>query len=179
MIIGITGKAGVGKSTAAKVLVRDHGFVCLPFAGPLKKMLSALGLSDAELYGDMKEAVNPFFGRTPRHMMQTLGTDWGREMIHPAIWLKAWELEAAKHEKVVVDDVRFLNEIDMIKSMNGMIVRLERTIAENPETAKHVSESLAEGHDWIVEAGICGPEEVASAIYDAHEGFFSWKNFSL
>ncbi len=168
MLIGVTGKAGVGKSTTAQVLVRDHGFVCVPFAGPLKKMLSALGLSDAELYGDMKEVVNQFFGQTPRHMMQTLGTDWGREMIHPAIWLKAWELEASKHEKVIVDDVRFMNEVDLIKSLNGMVIRLDRNIAHNPETAKHASESLMEGHDWVVSSTSCSPEEVAQTLLESY-----------
>ena len=61
VIIGLTGKAGAGKSTAAKILREQFGFVTVPFAGPLKRMSIAAGLSAAEVYGDQKEApIRPF-----------------------------------------------------------------------------------------------------------------------
>ena len=52
----------------------------------LRKLLACPG-ADAGMIrrmidGDLKEAPTPLFeGRTPRHAMQTLGTEWGRDRI--------------------------------------------------------------------------------------------------
>jgi hypothetical protein len=51
--------------------------------------------------------------------MQTLGTEWGRKIIHPEIWLLAWKNsveELGAYGNVVVDDVRFPNELAIIQS---------------------------------------------------------------
>lgn len=56
IVIGLNGKAGAGKSTAAKVLQDRFRFVNVPFAGPLKRMAIAAGWSAREVYGDMKES---------------------------------------------------------------------------------------------------------------------------
>jgi hypothetical protein len=55
-IIAFTGLAGSGKSTAAKHLCTRHGFERVRFAGPLKDMMRALGLTEREIEGDRKES---------------------------------------------------------------------------------------------------------------------------
>jgi hypothetical protein len=64
MIIGIAGKAGAGKSTAARVLVSEFGFVELAFADKLKKICQEVyGFSDDQLYGSLKETSDKRYPR--------------------------------------------------------------------------------------------------------------------
>lgn len=129
-IIALTGLAGSGKTTAAKHLVIGHGWHRVRFAGPLKAMMKALGLSYREIDGDLKEAPCALLGgKTPRHAMQTLGTEWGRDLITPDLWIRAWRavLSAVPPGvNVVVDDCRFPNEAEAVRAAGGVIVRVER-----------------------------------------------------
>lgn len=54
-VVGLSGKAGAGKSTVARILADEYGFEILPFAGPLKRMSIAFGLTREQVYGDEKE----------------------------------------------------------------------------------------------------------------------------
>ena len=130
MIIALSGLAGAGKSTAAKHLSLVHGFTLVKFAGPLKRMLRSIGLSDEELEGVRKEVPSELLcGRTPRHAMQTLGTEWGRDLIGPDFWVNLWEFTAceilAEEGKVVVDDCRFPNEAEKVRKLGGKIVTIQ------------------------------------------------------
>jgi len=128
-VIALSGPAGSGKSTAATYLVVQHGFVRVKFAAPLKAMLAALGFGEPEIEGDLKERPHPLLaGKTPRHAMQTLGTEWGRNCIGPDFWVGLWErtvCDVLDHGgRVVVDDCRFENEADCVRRLGGQIVRL-------------------------------------------------------
>ena len=91
MIIGLTGLAGSGETTVARHLMGMHGFVRHRMAEPLKSMLKALGLTEQQIDGDLKEVPCELLGgKTPRHAMQTLGTEWGRDLISQNLWVKAW-----------------------------------------------------------------------------------------
>lgn len=78
---------------------------------------------------------------TPRKFMQQLGTEAGRQIIHPNIWVNAtlsnyrWEgtwseIGERKYQadfpRYIIPDVRFENEADAIKNRNGLIVRVNR-----------------------------------------------------
>ena len=86
-------------------------------------MLLSFGLIREQLWGDEKETPLDFLGgKTPRQAMQTLGTEWGRNLIYDGIWLHAWERAFNKcSTPVVVDDLRFINEAEMIKRLGGKI----------------------------------------------------------
>lgn len=127
-VVAFTGLAGSGKSTAADYLV-SKGYVRVKFAGPLKAMMRALGLGEAHIEGDLKEIPTPLLaGRTPRYAMQTLGTQWGRDIIGPTLWTGLWQAtvsDVLDHGgRVVCDDCRFANEAEVIHGTGGKIVRL-------------------------------------------------------
>ena len=127
LIIGFCGPIGCGKTTAARHLVDGYRFERRRFAGPLKAMVKALGLTDEEVDGRLKEEpCERFGGSTPRHMMQTIGTEWGRNCVHPNLWVMAWEASLPKNRDVVVDDVRFANEAQAIKRLGGTLVFIDR-----------------------------------------------------
>lgn len=138
-----------GKSTVASVL-GDHGYYTIPFAAPLKRMvrtfLVQLGYGpDAidELLTTHKEVKLDGIGCSTRHLLQTLGTEWGRTCVHPEVWLQCWQVTASRYlqssTSVVVDDVRFPNEADLIRSLGGELWYIER-----PQTVLH-TEHVSEG----------------------------------
>lgn len=133
-----------GKTTVSREL-ELRGFVRLPFAEPMKLMvrplLMEMGYAPGEakrlVYED-KEAVVPELGVSSRHLLQTLGTEWGRECVSPDVWLRVWRARAARFERVVVDDVRFENEAELVRSLGGQMWRVQRAGVCNVST--HASE---------------------------------------
>ncbi|MEU9859193.1 hypothetical protein AB0E19_38720, partial [Streptomyces sp. NPDC047974] len=88
-IIGITGRARSGKDTLAEFLVSDHGFVKLSFAAPIRAFvadITGLPVSAMEDGPLKEEPLDWLNGQTPRRLMQTVGTEWGREMIDRDLW---------------------------------------------------------------------------------------------
>lgn len=166
MIIGLTGYAGSGKSTAAKHLVEKHGFTQVKFAGPLKQMMRCLGLGDREIEGDLKEVPHPVLNyKTPRYAMQTLGTEWGRELIGQNLWVnvgvESTHQALGEGSQVVIDDCRFPNEAAAIKELGGVIIKINRPGVE-PVNA-HASESQELPVDWEV-YNVGTPEALGRAI---------------
>jgi dephospho-CoA kinase len=132
MIIGITGLKGSGKGEASNVLM-DLGYHRMKMAGILKSMLLALGLSESEIEGEKKEVPCDLLGgKTPRWAMQALGTEYGRNLIHPDLWVNAMRHKLKIHTKVfhwrsiVIDDIRFPNEVALIKEFSGQMWRVVR-----------------------------------------------------
>lgn len=160
-LVGFCGRAGAGKSAAAQILVERYGYRRVCFAGPLKAMLAALGLSAAEIYGPLKEQPCALLaGRTPRHAMQTLGTEWGRDLIDRDLWLRAWarEVDAILDagRGVVVDDARFPNEAKALRDRGGLLVRIVAPEDVAFSADQHESEQHALPADVaILNAGRC------------------------
>jgi len=129
----------------AKWLVEEHGYTIVPFAQTLKEMLipmlKALGYCTAAA-GDLvykhKEVVVPGAEVSVRHMLRTLGTEWGRDCIHPSIWLRCWSERIKVYDKVVVDDCRFINEAELVRSLGGQLWYVERPGV--PRSHEHASE---------------------------------------
>jgi hypothetical protein len=141
-----------GKSTTANILKRDYNYAIKPLAGPLKRMIrsflleSGFDYSEASEYmTDKKEEMLPGNWDRPltaRYMMQTLGTEWGRECLGENVWIRVWEksLELENNFGVVADDVRFLNEAEMIRNKGGEIWCVVREVHSIEDTLKHASE---------------------------------------
>lgn len=154
-----------GKSSFARALISD-GFVRLPLAQTLKQMgrvvLEALGYDKAlidELESVRKDVpLDALDGVTPRWLYQSLGTDWGRTLIHQELWLRCWlgkaERLLADGVDIVVDDVRFPNEAQMIEEVcGGAMVRIRRPEAEASagKECLHASEGALDDWDFAAE----------------------------
>lgn len=147
-IVGLTGWqgkiAGVGKDTAAAYLVDYHRteFRSIAFADPIRAAMKVIfGWDDSMFTQAKKNLVDPEFGISPRKAMQTLGTEWGRELINSDLWLilagKRAEGILAGDFNVLITDTRFENEAQWIRKNGGMIIHLDRNVEK---VESHVSE---------------------------------------
>jgi energy-coupling factor transporter ATP-binding protein EcfA2 len=175
MIIGLAGPKGVGKSTlASKLTELLPNSTVLPFAAPLKAMAEAfyrsMGLPEEEVlrrvYGDRKE-MRDYLGErlvTPRQVMQTLGTEWGRGTIGKTIWTGIW-LDRARSEtsigrSVIVDDVRFEDEVEAVQLLGGRVFDLYAP--ELKQTGdRHASERGVQSADFRVD---CRRDDAADRV---------------
>lgn len=88
---------------------------------------------------DNKEYVIPALGLSPRQLMQTLGTEWGRNIVGSNTWITlAKQRLLAIGPGMVVPDVRFENEADWVRSVGGLIVHIKRSAVA---VSKHESEN--------------------------------------
>lgn len=151
MIIGLTGKARSGKDTIADIITKLYGYEHYWFSKPMKEACRTIfGWNDAHLYGDLKEVVDERYGTSPRHALQTLGTEWGRGHIRESIWLDVARSHIEKGN-VVVSDVRFDNEAELIKELGGIVIQVER--GDAPDVLDHASEKGVHFHlvDYLVQ----------------------------
>jgi hypothetical protein len=179
-VIGLTGPAGVGKSTVAQAVPRLDAIGpvwLISFGLPMKAMLAGFyataGLTpeqiDQRLHGPAKELRDPLLGEgTPRRALQTLGTEWGRDLISPALWVGHWQARARlaldASALVIADDLRFENEALAVRALGGIVVEVEREGVSR--SGAHVSESGVSPdavllNDGAPEAAACRLMEMA------------------
>lgn len=101
---------------------------------------------------------------TPRLLLQLLGTDCGRDIIHPNIWVNSlfadyqpkYTMNSEKWNKPIsnwiVTDVRFENEAQAIKDRGGVVIRVERGY-QNPlmpeiSVDEHPSETSLDNYEF-------------------------------
>jgi len=172
-LVAIHGKLGTGKDTLASFLT-DH--TPYSFADPLRKGLLALNpwvlLTETDL---IRINSTPYYGwpfegwiplnilveavgwdeakRHPevRRLMQAYGTEAGRDIHGKDCWVKLAEEFVGNHEKVVIRDVRFQNEVDAIYAWEFTKPKLKNKVAlvkmvgesrreHTQEATKHASE---------------------------------------
>jgi hypothetical protein len=148
-VIGFTGLAGSGKSTAARFYCAHHGRALhTSFAEPLKRIcaMSYPHLPSSCFYGTQEEKAAPIAdlpGWSGRRIMQHIGTQI--RAVDPLAFVKMAEhviLSApAGIDVVVFDDVRRQNEADMLYLYGATLHRLHRISAGlSGEEATHESE---------------------------------------
>jgi dephospho-CoA kinase len=146
VIIGVTGRKGHGKDTVGRFLVDNHGFYQTAYANPIKEAVKiALAMTHDQLHGSItaKETIDPRYGITPRHAMQTLGTEWGRDMINKNVWALAAHARIEQQPLVkdwVITDLRFLNEASILKNRGGIVIKVVRKGVDTGEFEQHGSE---------------------------------------
>lgn len=147
ILIGLTGRARSGKSTAAEHLTSTYLLEQYAFADPLRHGLMAIfNLDHTDFEGDRKEQPLGWLDRSPRQLMQSMGTDWARNTVHSDVWVKLAEQNLDYITQslgavtgFVVSDVRFENEAEFIRQRGGTVINIFRpdTQAVNP----HISEA--------------------------------------
>lgn len=148
MIIGLHGDAGAGKDTVGGMLV-GRGFEAIAFADPLYQAVSAITGMPVEEMKDRtkKEATIPWLGKSPRELLQTLGTEWGRNMVHDELWIMRGMNRCFGIANVVITDVRFDNEAEAIRRNGGVVVKIVRDEAGlTGGTGRHASEAGVSEH---------------------------------
>ncbi len=136
-LIGISGKRETGKSSLAKALVKNHGFIRLSLADPLKLMCQELyGLTNEQLFGTEKETPTKYRRTdgsyfTPRDILIREGCL--KRSIDPFFWCKQLHEQLENYSmdstasNFVIDDIRFVNEIHYFNKLGAKFVRLERS----------------------------------------------------
>lgn len=130
----------------------------------------------SDLYDTMIKQVK----LTPRLILQLLGTEAGREIIHPNIWvnalmseynkndvnpikvrqgrltaLQAFNLSQNNKPKWIITDMRFPNELEAVKKRGGITIRVNRISDEagQYEVKQHPSETALDNHkfDYVID----------------------------
>lgn len=146
-LIGLTGKARSGKDTVAKMLQDGRAVKLISFAEPIRDALRGMiGLTDEHFHGSLKEVPLGWIDKSPRQLMQTLGTQWGRELVDDQLWIKLAQKNILNYlslgVNVVVTDVRFENEAKLIRDMGGFVWHVKRDGVQ--AVAAHASEAGVE-----------------------------------
>lgn len=166
-IIGLCGYKRTGKTTVAEILCDNNGYFHESFASPLRWFVAeTLGMTPMQLEEAKETPIAWLDGVTPRKMMQSVGTEWGREMIHPELWVRSLvqRIRPAldRGQNVVVSDVRFPNEATAIRNLGGVIVRVTRP---GMLRGDHPSESQVDAIDADFDFPNDGPAyALASAV---------------
>lgn len=131
-LIGLAGYAKAGKDTCADALV-SNGFSRIAFADPLKDIARAIG------WDGNKDDIG-------RQLLQDLGVSL-RDFISTSVWVERAE-EAIEEiaGPVVISDVRFPNEVAMVRRRGGKVIRIERPGIE--AVNGHISEHAIQGEVW-------------------------------
>ena len=147
-IIGITGKKNHGKDTIANIIKEKYNFKIIHFADPLKKGCSHIfGLTYDQLYGNKKDIIDEYWKITPRKILQFVGTNLLRNQlsniipqIEDSIWIKHLEkiLIDNPYTNFIIPDIRFQNEVNMLKKHHSIIFKVIRPNLLNEDD--HISE---------------------------------------
>lgn len=147
MIIGIGGKKGVGKSTLAKYLSHKLSNATITnFARPLKNLITEIVGEDVA-----KNTYIPEYERTVGELYQYVGTDLLRDELHANVFIhimNQWTKRYPPNTHVILDDVRFPNEVKWIHDQGGIVILLEGpNRMPDSRNSHHKSETQTLLHD--------------------------------
>lgn len=147
-VIGLCGRSGAGKDVVARHLVEQFGYRRIALADHLKRVTAlSFAMTDEQLWGDGRNRVDARWNRTPREVYQLLGD--ALRAIHPEAMTVPWRSQvddALSHgERVVVPDIRTATERKVLKSLGGVLWRIERPAPGlTGATARHSTETSCE-----------------------------------
>lgn len=148
-LVGFAGLARSGKDTVADIWEANRKCHRYALADPVRKTAAAMFRLPIEIFSGSnpdREKVIPYWGLSPRRMLQLVGTECGRENITPALWTKHASLQLddvyskndEKPEYFLVTDIRFEDEATWIRHKNGIVIHIIRDVQDS--AAKHASE---------------------------------------
>ena len=155
-LIGLIAGKRCGKDTFADYVIKKNNYVKYGFADPLKEACRHLFVfNDEQLYGECKEDFDERWETTPRKIYQQVGTEMFRNYFQTLFpenknlkggnfWVyrfKLWYQEELKKNpelKVIISDIRFQNEADIISELGGTLIKIER---DTKMVDTHISEA--------------------------------------
>lgn len=104
-------------------------------------------MTPVELFTPAKELLGhskpDYVSLTYRQLLQLWGTEYRRKQ-DPDYWVKRLEKKLRGLERVVIDDVRFPNEVEMVQRLGGRVIRIDRP---GPAESTHASEIELDSFD--------------------------------
>ena len=163
ILIGVSGKAGSGKNFVADQIMAKYPLTRqLAFADPLKHMVAHMfNIPLMDLYTEEGKARPSWFKwewcdrcttsdnpaepagfMTNRDLLQWVGTELVRECWYQNHWIELAKqrIQQQSADIVVITDVRFPNEADLIKEMGGTVLKV--TGRETAGVARHSGEAV-------------------------------------
>lgn len=137
LVIGFGHKRGSGKDTSAGYFCKHYQAERIAFADPIKALtMVAYGLDRDQAYGDQKERTDPFWDVSPAELQQVEGTELHRKRLaeifpqkfgNQNIWVRMARrrIEEGESSFYVISDLRFPNEADMVKELDGFCIRVD------------------------------------------------------
>lgn len=212
LMIGLSGKAGSGKTLARKLIVEELINLEVPeeliimdsFANPVRKIVAELTgcTTDDLLKSEFKnkklpekwtkykitskdkdlnsfdyninnkhELIDIFHSLihlnenidinvsstipTYRDLLRYIGTDVGRNSLNKDIWVDSLDkrFTSTSGEFYIIDDVRFLNEVNYIKDFcNGVIINInDKNLKDNSSHESETSLDSFDDYNYIIE----------------------------
>lgn len=170
MVIGICGYKGSGKSTVADHLVKEHGFTRVNFKDALVAEMKKLLPNTLKSLGEMYSlSVEELFQAKPA-VMRALMQEWGTELRRSekqSYWVDQWiasVTKLGKTAKIVVDDVRFFNELSALTEMGGVLIRIVRSDITSGGEHQSETEQTKFIEDFTIEASHGEHDKVYKAV---------------
>ena len=184
-IIAVTGLKGSGKDTTADYIIKNYdNWEKDSFAGTLKDAISAIfGWNRKMLAGEtpedriIREKPDEFWSNklgyeaTPRNIMQKIGTDVLRNNFDKNIWIYSLEHKIANTNKnIIITDCRFKNEIDALRNLGAIIIRLERDPLPNWfKKVEEIGKLYYNGAHFLVD-----PYQQIDELQNIHQSEWDW-----
>lgn len=147
MIIGLSGYARSGKDEVAKILVEEYGYTRAAFADKIREFLYE---TNPQIGGNRLQHLIDTYGwevaksqPEVRHLLQSIGVG-ARKLLGDDIWIYQVLKNLHPSDKVVISDVRFINEAECINARGGQLWRIKRNGVKAVNS--HVSEHDMDGY---------------------------------
>ncbi|MFH8414390.1 deoxynucleotide monophosphate kinase family protein [Streptomyces collinus] len=136
LLIGLSGYSRSGKNEAAEALVQ-FGWRQAAFADKLREFLLAVDPVIPGPYGTGNlrlsilirdvgwEYAKDHYPEV-RALLQRTGTEAGRRLLGPNVWVDALFRDLEEAHALVITDVRFPNEAQAVADRGGVVLRIER-----------------------------------------------------
>ena len=169
ILIGLGGAKEAGKDAVADILATASDVTKMGMSDVLNEILLVLNPlipsvsfpdRDTMRYADHIEVVGYTEAKTlpeVRRLLQTMGTEVGRNMIDPDVWVNVMAAKVAASRaagvSVVVTGIRYPNELQMIRDLGGVSVYVTRpATSENSRAHNARSEHITREHETRIDA---------------------------
>ena len=154
MVIGVCGWMRSGKDTVAQMIMGlNPSFSRYSFADPIKRAAEEMfGWDKRYTYGELKDIVDPYWGISPRLVLQLLGTEFSQYLLcekseefknktGKSLWVRLFEkkLQESPTNNWIIPDVRFPHEIEFFRNHKCPIIKVVR-LKKIPNGILHESE---------------------------------------